>query len=46
MSLEAEDNSLQYAVPGGRIGIGMTVGFQRLRGLVGLSIRNRTCRRC
>lgn len=27
VSLKAEDNTLQYAVPGGLIGVGMTVGF-------------------
>lgn len=33
VSLKAEDNSLQYAVPGGLIGVGMTVGFIGFWGL-------------
>jgi hypothetical protein len=32
VSLKAEDNSLQYAVPGGLIGVGMTVRFLAFRG--------------
>lgn len=31
VSLKAEDNNLQYAVPGGLIGVGMTVRFSEFK---------------